>query len=310
MTFRKDRRPAFTLVELLVVIAIIGVLVALLLPAVQAAREASRRSQCQNNLKQIGLAVHNFHDTNNELPAARIGYEYLPWTVLIMPFIEQVNLYQQFDPKVKIKDHPAVVFQSTIPGYVCPSRHKSGAQSTQVDGATLHNGSLGDYATVDGTSVDDPPYRRITATGMIITANSTAPPVVGVWKSLTNFASTTDGLSNTIMIGEKHVEMKYIGDETTGGDGPILGSFAYSIIRVAGSANMGTGTNPVWPIAKGPHDAVNNQRHMVFGSWHAAGTCNFVWGDGSVRPLNPTVDLITLSRLSCRDDGQVPSSDF
>lgn len=307
MTSRKDQRAAFTLVELLVVIAIIGVLVALLLPAVQAAREASRRSQCQNNLKQIGLAVHNFHDTNNELPPARLGYEYIPWTVLIMPFMEQVNLYQQFDPKVKIAAHPAAALAANVPGYVCPSRHKAGAQSTQFDGSSGKNGSLGDYATVDGPSADDPPYRRISATGMIITATDHTPPVLGVMKSRTNFASTTDGLSNTIMIGEKHIKSIDIGKESSGGDGPILGSFAYSVMRVAGGRNAGADGN--WPLAKGLTDNVGGQAIAVFGSWHSGGAVNFAWGDGSVRPLNNNVNTVTLARLATRNDG-LTASDY
>src|SRR5499427_6896199 len=91
------KRRAFTLVELLVVIAIIGVLVALLLPAVQAAREAARRMRCQNNLKQIGIAAHNFHDVNGELPRAFSPITGLSWQVNILPFIEQQSLYNQFD---------------------------------------------------------------------------------------------------------------------------------------------------------------------------------------------------------------------
>ena len=88
-----SRRSAFTLVELLVVIAIIGVLVALLLPAVQAAREASRRTKCQNNIRQLGLGVHNFSDVNGGvLIPARINYQYLGWTVMLLPYIEQDNL--------------------------------------------------------------------------------------------------------------------------------------------------------------------------------------------------------------------------
>lgn len=306
MLVRSVRRSGFTLVELLVVIAIIGVLVALLLPAVQAAREASRRSKCQNQLKQIGIGVHNFHDTMNELPPSRIGYTYIGWTVYILPYIEQTNLYEQFDQTKTIVNQPEAALKTSVPVYVCPSRRAPGQFAKTVDGTTKWLGTLGDYAACDGYNGADPPYRRKNASGMLIVTATDKPPM----KSQTSLASVIDGTSNTIMIGEKHVEMKYLGDETTGGDGPILGSFAYSIIRVAGSANMGTSTNPIWPIAKGPYDTVNNQRHMVFGSWHAAGTTNFVWGDGSVRPLNSTVDLVTLSRLACRDDGQVASSDF
>src|SRR5262245_38816439 len=103
MVLSRRPRRGFTLVELLVVIAIIGVLVALLLPAVQAAREAARRSQCQNNLRQIGLATQNFHDTNNYLPPLRIaGAEgWASYWVLIMPYIEQSNLQAAWNLQLK-----------------------------------------------------------------------------------------------------------------------------------------------------------------------------------------------------------------
>ena len=304
MSVRKATRSAFTLVELLVVIAIIGVLVALLLPAVQAAREASRRSKCQNQLKQMGIGVHNFHDTMNQLPPSRIGYEYIGWTVLILPYMEQTNLYETFDLTKKISAQYESSLKASVPVYVCPSRRMTGQFATSVDGTTKWLGSLGDYATVDGWSADDPPYRRASATGMLVVTTSGVPPM----KSQTNMASVTDGTSNTIMIGEKHVTIKEIGKEGTGGDGPILGSYAYSIIRVAGGKTMGA--TPNWPIAKGPYDTVGGQQIAVFGSWHSAGTCNFVWGDGSVRPLNPNVSTVTLAQLACRNDGGVPSGDF
>src|SRR6188474_2683919 len=90
-------RRAFTLVELLVVIAIIGVLVALLLPAVQAAREAARRMSCSNNLKQLSLALHNYEDTHKTLPPAGIDSNQMSWTVLLLPYMEQKPLYDQFN---------------------------------------------------------------------------------------------------------------------------------------------------------------------------------------------------------------------
>src|ERR1700754_2125242 len=95
------RQNGFTLVELLVVIAIIGVLVALLLPAIQAAREAARRSQCVNNLKQLGIAMQNYHDTNGELPKGTVSCCWGTWQMSILPFIEQAQLADryQFVPK-------------------------------------------------------------------------------------------------------------------------------------------------------------------------------------------------------------------
>src|SRR5262249_327825 len=92
-----QRRPGFTLIELLVVIAIIGVLIALLLPAVQKVRDAANRIQCANTLKQIGLAVHNFHDTRGQLPPSRLHNYHATWAVLLLPYMEQDTLYQQWD---------------------------------------------------------------------------------------------------------------------------------------------------------------------------------------------------------------------
>jgi prepilin-type N-terminal cleavage/methylation domain-containing protein/prepilin-type processing-associated H-X9-DG protein len=133
------KRRAFTLVELLVVIAIIGVLVALLLPAVQAAREAARRSSCSNNLKQIGIAVHNHHDTNRALPSAGWEWTHLPtfrngtptiapeqeagWAFQILPYLEQGNIYAG-GAGTSDRDKAVFVTGQTIPTYFCPSRHK------------------------------------------------------------------------------------------------------------------------------------------------------------------------------------------
>lgn len=299
------RRSAFTLVELLVVIAIIGVLVALLLPAVQAAREASRRAKCQSHLRQIALGVHNFSDTHGYLMPARIDYQYLGWTVMLLPYIEQDNLYREFDLKKMVSQQSPTAMQKTVVVYQCPSRHQPNQQSKQFNAAgTGMNGSLGDYATVDGTSGDDPPYRRVSAGGMLINASGG----VNNWRSLTRFSTITDGLNNTLMFGEKHILQSALATEDPGGDGPILGSYAYSCMRVAGGRNFGS--TPNWPLAKGPQDTVGGQYQVVFGSWHGGGSVNFAWGDGSVRPLSPNVDCVTLCHLATRDDGGVPKGEY
>src|SRR5262245_23693534 len=122
-------RPAFTLVELLVVIAIIGVLVALLLPAVQSAREAARRSQCANNLRQIGIAAHNVHDVTGYFPSGhrctyvnRAQVYFSNWGILLLPFIEQKNLFERYDDTVpNIHANNKFVRESYVASYTCPA---------------------------------------------------------------------------------------------------------------------------------------------------------------------------------------------
>ena len=133
---RTQKHTGFTLVELLVVIAIIGILIAMLLPAVQSVREAARRTQCMNNLRQIGIATISFHDANDAFPPARTttSNQVLPifsrtgpdsWFVRILPFIEQNNLFQKWDLTQEYADQDETAFSTPIEVFLCPSRHTS-----------------------------------------------------------------------------------------------------------------------------------------------------------------------------------------
>jgi prepilin-type N-terminal cleavage/methylation domain-containing protein/prepilin-type processing-associated H-X9-DG protein len=184
------RAAAFTLVELLVVIAIIGVLVALLLPAVQAAREAARRTQCNNNLKQLALGLHNFHDTYGHLPPCGQSNtaNRWSWAVAILPFIEQGNLYQQLgSPDITTTANmpfPATpILQTKLPAYRCPS----------------------DLAQF----VMNPNYDNYGTSNYVVSEGVISWYVGGVTTEMgkTRLSMITDGTSNTMLVGERDIKI-------------------------------------------------------------------------------------------------------
>jgi prepilin-type N-terminal cleavage/methylation domain-containing protein len=195
-------RTGFTLVELLVVIAIIGVLVALLLPAVQAAREAARRTQCTNNLKQIGIGLHNYHDTHGHFPPAiqfDAGQDFTTsdqlrpnWVILMLPFFEQQSLYDSFDFTKLISD-PANRDKRgvKIKALICPSDGNTATPFRGNSSGEGDNWARGNYA----------------ANGHRLFAHESGfssalhRGVMGVNES-TRMAEITDGLSSTMMVGE------------------------------------------------------------------------------------------------------------
>ncbi len=165
--FMSRKRPGFTLVELLIVMAIIGILVGLLMPAVQWAREAANRTQCANNLKQIALAMHQYENNNGTLPPSRIVFDLSTgsssgtWAVLILPYLEHINLYNAWNLDVPYYQQSETARKTPVLSYFCPSRrdHLTAPQNSVAGDFNLQGdqvrGALGDYACNLGTSGAD-----------------------------------------------------------------------------------------------------------------------------------------------------------
>ncbi|OHB79300.1 MAG: prepilin-type N-terminal cleavage/methylation domain-containing protein [Planctomycetes bacterium RBG_16_64_10] len=319
-------RTAFTLVELLVVIAIIGILVALLLPAVQAAREAARRMSCTNNLKQIGLALHNYHDTYKGfppsaiLPAGVVPFDSWSPQVRLLPYVERRSLQDLIDWKQGYSSQPAVT-KTRVATYLCPSEIKD---EERPDGSLTHYPL--NYGINLGTWFVYDPNTREGGNGLVYP------------NSKTKFASVTDGTSNTLAFAEVKAWNPYLRD---GGNpntpGAPIPETPADVSSLGGNfkTNSGhtewvdgrvhqigfTGTfppNTVIPFSSGDktYDIdFNSYREgktddqltyavVTSRSYHPGGV-NALLADGSVRFVSDTIDLITWRSLATRDGGEV-----
>lgn len=292
-------RHAFTLVELLVVIAIIGTLVSLLLPAVQAAREAARRTSCRNNMKQIGLSLHNYHDVNNRFPHGwdadhPEGEPGWGWAAAILPYMEQQNLYNtiRFDLAIEEQANSTARLQ-VVEGFLCPSdpgdKLFAIAEGEHDHGDHDHEHEEGDESVDEGEKLFD--IARSNYVGVFGTFEIEDAPDRGngtfFFRSRIQFASLTDGTSNTIVVGERSSRLG--------------GSIWHGVIHEA-SANMAR------IVGVTDHTPNHHDLHFDdFSSYHPTGA-HFLLGDGSVRLINDRISLQVYQALATRQGGEPNAS--
>ena len=307
------RRTAFTLVELLVVIAIIGILVGLLLPAVQAAREAARRMSCSNNLKQIGLAMHNYESAIKKLPFGWNNHGTL-WSAMILPYMEQTNLYNTLVFSESVNYGSATVNRAAcevvLPVYRCPSMPL--AEHLNYNG--IPNRVPTSYRVVGGSIVSsDDKSTRVGVPGLAASATNSFEDRIldGAFYacSATRFGDVTDGLSNTIFVGESHTDPAF-GKDGQGMDFWAIGSPQVDPCNCKGGsggteASEAAGSMIVQINAQLRTPAINGKlMEVAFGSYHTGGAM-FLMGDGSVTFLSDSTDMKVYRAGATRGGGEI-----
>lgn len=311
----KSRRKGFTLIELLVVIAIIAVLIALLLPAVQQAREAARRSQCKNNLKQIGLAMHNYHETYNMLPPGIISAQgqalststpFWSWGASILPQTDGATVFNVLGvgTRTVAQDlstsnggslQTIAALTTPLPNFLCPSDTSPNLNTARPTGITPTGASaVASLATSSYVASNNAYTVMPNWTGTLPPENATTPTSGSVgafsYDSNTSFKNFTDGLSNSILVGERAWQVGSASTTppraglalaTTGG-GTTAGSLQYTD-TLAGTTHRinyvsGTGTGGTSDVS-------------TYSSYHTGGA-HFLLGDGSVRFISDNIAFL------------------
>jgi prepilin-type N-terminal cleavage/methylation domain-containing protein/prepilin-type processing-associated H-X9-DG protein len=317
------RDQGFTLVELLVVIAIVGTLVALLLPAVQAAREAARRGQCANHLRQIGLALHNYHLLERSFPPGNINRTagFCPgmrepavsystrfgnWLISILPCMEQSTLYDRYDFRYR-NDAPEnqLVRETHVPTYVCPADFDTTIPAVPATGPASRlvlKYMPGSYRAVSGRSDDGINYLDSEMMYSYAPTSRGAIHMVGVWGFRTEtIAGIRDGTSNTLIVGESTTRSSpgyrtfwaypyayYTLSGITAQSRTLLGDFDRCVEQEGNGLDI--------PCKRG------------WGGLHSAGV-NFCFADGAVRMVSPSIDMTLLGNLATiagSETGELP----
>lgn len=331
-----SQKRGFTLVELLVVIAIIGILIGMLLPAVQQVREAARRTQCMNNLRQIALAAHNFESATMRFPTTGVnafgieatglnrsiaGFENMGWTFQVLSQIEQANLATLRSQMPLPEAAPSLFRESNIPAYTCPSRgnrtvlnERTGILTAVGDYAGFYLGvELGDAVggsfdndnTIDFLRDIGPEtfsertvtwVGALTKAGHVIASDGTTQRGNRI-----GFGSLTDGSSNTVLFGEKAFL-------SGGGANQMFfeqeGYFAASdwpIMRTLGPSLSFVADNDNSVVGS---DGISLDHQKSFGSAHP-GNVNFALCDGSTHSFANDINTISFFQVGCRNDGAV-----
>ena len=310
---RRKSRFGFTLVELLVVIAIIGILVGLLLPAVQAAREAARRMSCSNNMKQIGLAIHNYHDANKSLPIgvqARWGQS---WSWAILPFVEQSALYRVMPTPTNdsgwwggsdARSRDIIrIARSPVSVYFCPSQPNGPIEGRSVNGLSgramsSYLASAGGDATQDNNYNDGSPQfggRNMDASNGLFHAMD-----MGRGRNsgrVFKFRDALDGLSNTLLVGEAYYDI----------DGIRGCTWCDRYLYYHPNFDSGNGSDFSEALGSS-YFGINNDgpnapnKELAYGSFHTGGA-NFSMGDGSVHFVSENIDIVLWRNIGARNSG-------
>lgn len=281
----RPSRTGFTLIELLVVLAVIGILVALLLPAIQAAREAGRRMQCQNNLRQVGLGMQTYHDTFSMFPAGCVSTSnFVSGFASVLPYMESGNLYDAYDFNLYYTDpYNVAVSQQEIPMFLCPSMPLPREVPSNACGET---GGPSSYLLSEGT--DDYMKQNDGVFGLVW-------PAYGFGNKPISMRDILDGTSNTIAVGETTYDMP---DYMWPSSSPCAGQVRHGTARwIVGYPKIALGTT-LKPFNL--HAAAGNGG---FQSMHPGGV-NFTISDGSVRLIADDIDTELLNAMATRQGGE------